>query len=426
MLCFLLKMQSPDSIVGEDNASVRTTDIAVFHELCNRERVDLKLPYNRSKHVIDRNDDRISLKSKNDLNIDVPPEFLPKQRNDGGDNPNDNILDIISKDESHDTEDKLSVISSVPFKRRSDIESQRSLKSQNKFTGHAPPQTFYNKPNVVEREEDAVMDKAALLQEIKQLQMLNPQTCILSREFTMGDSYETIQLGLYQAKQSIDIASGVNTMKDVLKVGCTGIELGCNKFAKNYVDLNGWSTEVAGSIDGQSYNAPLQQIYRKYWRNGTNGMNPFLQLAFLLLGSAGIFGLKKKFLGTGHSTNNQSAPPMPQTKVAYESQAAPPMPHNTPKMKRPSAAPIDIPQTDSPSKNNLKFTNFKPPSTPSAPSSTVSPPLPSRNPQAINNLLTPGMLDPQTITQTMAAVAPLMKTVGPMLPTMMSAMSSMA
>ena len=418
-------MQSPDSIAREDNTSVRTADIAVFHELCNRERVDLKLPYNRSKPVINTNDDQDSSnnESKNNSKTDLPPEFLTMQHT----NNDDNLLDMISRDESddHESEAKLSVISSVPFKKHRDILSQRSLKSEkswkNQTQHHGAPENFRNKIDPIQCQEDAILDKAALLQEIKQLQMLNPQTCILSREFTMNDSYETIQLGLYQAKQSIDIASGVNTMKDVLKVGCTGIELGCNKFAKNYVDLNGWSTEVAGSIDGQAYNAPLQQIYRKYWRNGTNGMNPFLQLAFLLLGSAGIFGLKKKFLGIGHSTTNQNAPPIPQTKVAYDSQPAAPMAHNTPKMKRPSAAPIDIPQTDLPSKNNLKFTNFKSPSAPSSPS------LPSTNSKApVNNLLTPGMLDPQTISQTMAAVAPLMKTVGPMLPTMMSAMSTMA
>ena len=417
-------MQSPDPNPGEDNASVRTADLAVFHELCNRERVDLKLPYNRSKPVINTNHDENSVKSnesKNNAKSDVPPEFLKTQ------GINDNFLEMVSRDDSdaNDSEAKLSVISSVPFKKRSDILSQQSINSQTSWKNERSPTNFRNKIDPVQYQEDAILDKAALLQEIKQLQMLNPQTCILSREFTMSDSYETIQLGLYQAKQSIDIASGVNTMKDVLKVGCTGIELGCNKFAKNYVDLNGWSTEVAGSIDGQSYNAPLQQIYRKYWRNGTNGMNPFLQLAFLLLGSAGIFGLKKKFLGTGHSTTNQHAPPVPQTKVSYESQAAaPPMPHNTPKMKRPSAAPIDIPQPDVPLKNNLKFTNFKAPST--APSSVLPSTVSGTSQAPVNNLLTPNMLDPQTISQTMAAVAPLMKSVGPMLPTMMSAMSSMA
>ena len=176
----------------------------------------------------------------------MPPEFLKTQ------GINDNFLEMVSRDDSdaNDSEAKLSVISSVPFKKRSDILSQQSINSQTSWKNERSPTNFRNKIDPVQYQEDAILDKAALLQEIKQLQMLNPQTCILSREFTMSDSYETIQLGLYQAKQSIDIASGVNTMKDVLKVGCTGIELGCNKFAKNYVDLNGWSTEVAGSIDG--------------------------------------------------------------------------------------------------------------------------------------------------------------------------------
>lgn len=399
--------------IVDDNASVKTTDIAVFHELCNRDRVDLQIPYKRTNNVRPPSEKQ---NKPDESQINAPPDFLETHNI-----VQEKIPEDILENRSNNTKpvdninnDVLSIISSMPYKPIVDNLSVDSRKSSQKSHIRSSKNEFARNNIHSTYEADASMDKAALLQEIKQLQMLNPNTCILSREFAMNDSYETIQLGLYQAKQSIDIASGVNTMKDVLKVGCTGIELGCNKFAKNYADLNGWSTEVATSIDGQSYNAPLQQIYRKYWRNGTNGMNPFLQLAFLLLGSAGIFGLKKKFLGTTPgNTSIPSPPPIPNSKVPYESQAA--MPHNTPRMKRPSNAPVDI--SEAAKSNDLKFTNFKPPSQGNIIQQRQLP---------TNNLLTPGMIDPRVIAQTMQAVGPLMQTVGPMLPTMMSAMSAMA
>ena len=405
-----------DPNIVDDNASVKTTDIAVFHELCNRDRVDLQIPYNRTNNVRPPSEKQ---NKSDEPQLNAPPDFLETHNI-----VQEKIPEEIFENQRHDAKppdnvknDMLSIISSIPYKPIVDnlsVDSRKSSQNSHIRSSKRNIRSTY--------EADATMDKAALLQDIKQLQMLNPNTCILSREFTMSDSYETIQLGLYQAKQSIDIASGVNTMKDVLKVGCTGIELGCNKFAKNYADLNGWSTEVATSIDGQSYNAPLQQIYRKYWRNGTNGMNPFLQLAFLLLGSAGIFGLKKKFLGTSGNTSIPSPPPIPNSKVPYESQAA--MPHNTPRMKRPSNAPVDI--SEAAKSNDLKFTNFKPPNQ----GNIQQRQLPTNNlthrQPPTNNLLTPGMIDPRLIAQTMQAVGPLMQTVGPMLPTMMSAMSAMA
>ena len=70
------------------------------------------------------------------------------------------------------------------------------------------------------------LDKASLLHELKQLQMLNPGTTIITREFSIHDSYESLQLALYQARQSVEMSSGVGTMKDFLKKGCTGVQLG--------------------------------------------------------------------------------------------------------------------------------------------------------------------------------------------------------
>ena len=57
-----------------DNASVVTYDVAIFHELCNREKVNLRLPFQKSKkHAV-------GLESQSNLDQikenDYPPGFL--------------------------------------------------------------------------------------------------------------------------------------------------------------------------------------------------------------------------------------------------------------------------------------------------------------------------------------------------------------
>jgi hypothetical protein len=259
--------------------------------------------------------------------------------------------------------------------------------------------------------DDLRVDKGTILHEIKQLQMLNPNTAIVSRELSIHDSVETLQLALFQARQSVDISSGVDTMKNFLKVGCTGLELGCNKFAKKYVNLSGWSSEVANDISGQSYNAPLQQIYRRYWRAGGSGMNPFLQLFMLLIGSAAVFALKRHFMGPAPAAGITPPPAPPQhQQVPFDSNAMP-MPHNRP-MRRPT--PMTPPAggvTGQPSAETLSFDMPMPPTTmPSQP-----PPMMPGGPGGFS-------LDPQMLQQSLSMIGPML---GPMMKTM-GAMSGAA
>ena len=266
---------------------------------------------------------------------------------------------------------------------------------------------------------DLDVDKASLLHEIRQLQMLNPSTAIVPRELSINDSYETLQLALFQAKQSVDIASGVNTMKDFLKIGCTGIELGASKFGRGMVDLQGWSSEIANDIGGQSYNTPLQQIYRRYWRAGGQGMNPFVQLLLLLVGSAAVFAIKRKFLGGGGGPSMEAptqAPPMPSVPTSFESQ---PMPMNRPKMRRPSTAPAmdGVPTMSSTAKPSAGETTG-----PTIDFSDVSEPTPVAPMFPSFPTSTPGKMPPinaQALQQSMNAMMPMMNS---MMPVIMNSM----
>lgn len=261
-------------------------------------------------------------------------------------------------------------------------------------TPSPPPVAFHNHTDGLE------LDKASLLHEIRQLQLLNPGTALVARDVSMSDSYETLQLTLFQARQSVEISSGVNTMKNFLKIGCTGIELCSSKFSRGYVDLNGWSSEVAAEINGDSYNAPLQQIYRRYWRNGGQGMNPFLQLALLLVGSAAVFAIKRKFFG---GSQGLAPPPPPPRQGAAPSTA---MPHNRPTMKRPTPAPHAISEVKPDGGGGgLDFTEVD-----------TGDPAGS----GLGGLAGAGMMNmnPDALAASLSAMAPLMQSVGPMLSAM--------
>jgi hypothetical protein len=449
------------------DSGLRDSEIAIFHELANRERVDLKrptpyrqqggtnvpVPSNTPSVCSDKSMDSLRLLLGED---DLPPGFIkPSISSTGQDDPfvppqfrgTRPVVDTPRagfregesplrgdhtdvplrewtpfgtmgsfpvKPGSPDRDDALSMSSSTP-------PSVHHVRTNNRFVNNTPPSDVFDgrpfdhadrgdrshgrrefdargepKRNVDDRshtrrymrrtrpvsgrvdgsgnnsdsgtssvrasgERALDIDKASILHEIRQLQMLNPGTAVVSREVSISDSYESLQLVLYQTKQSVEIASGVSTMKDFLKIGCTGIELSATKFGRGHVDLRGWSSEIARDVNGHSYSAPLQQIYRRFYRSGGGGMNPFLQLVLLLLGSATVFALKQKFMGGGGSGGGGSSlspgggsgydangkphadntPPAPGSRVPFDTN--PPMPHNRPKMKRPGAPPHDIP-----------------------------------------------------------------------------------
>jgi len=407
----------------EDTTSEQR-DMAIFQELCNREEIDLnQKPY-----------------QSDNVTVEKPPPEPPKNLFD--DEKNDlNSFILSGNGKLAKPPPEPEVISNVnlneslppgflgsQFKTSSEVPPMEftvpkpKLRRESSMVSHHSERSFGERPST----KNLDVDKASLLHEIKQLQMLNPTTAVTGRDFSLDDSYETLQLGLFQVKQSVEIASGVNTMKDFLKMGCTGLELGCNKFGRGYVNLNGWSGEVCGDINGpaSSYNAPLQQIYRKYWRNGGTGMNPFLQLVFLLLGSATVYGLKKKFLGTAStSVPMKTNPPGPSMGPVQDTNTQA-MPHNRPKsMKRPSIPANMQKQTQ----NNLSFNQFEnfgsnipkptadvqiPNNAPTIPGMGTTPNVPSMGTMGGMG----GMqIDPQMLATAMKAVAPMMANLGPMM-----------
>ena len=112
----------------------------------------------------------------------------------------------------------------------------------------------------------------------------------LTREYTLADSLEDMQFELKSHLAHLDEESSVAMMRDFMRVACSGLEMGCSRFG--WLELDGWSAEVCDDI--RKYDPALSGLYRKYFRRGSS--SPETQLLMGLIGSMGLFHVKKKFL----------------------------------------------------------------------------------------------------------------------------------
>lgn len=187
-------------------------------------------------------------------------------------------------------------------------------------------------------------EKKMFLQEINRMRDAGATT---TRMYTDEDSLADIEFEHNRIKCNEEQISAVNFMKDMIKLGATGIELANSKF--KLLRLNRWSADVTS--DMERYNRPLSKIYQRYWRKGS--VSPFVELAFLLFGGLIFHHFKNVLFGVG---GNQ---PPPQQQAQPNAGMAPPsrnvpfsMPNHSPAqggakrrtMRRPKRAPAMAPQ----------------------------------------------------------------------------------
>lgn len=116
----------------------------------------------------------------------------------------------------------------------------------------------------------------------------------LTRDYTIADNLDDMTFELQRHLSNIEEESTVSMMRDVLRVMCTGIEMGNARFGP-WLELDGWSAEVTSDIN--RFDPALSGLYRKYFRRGTS--SPEMQMVTALAGSVSVYHLKKKFLGKG-------------------------------------------------------------------------------------------------------------------------------
>ena len=141
-----------------------------------------------------------------------------------------------------------------------------------------------------ERDEE----KQNMLFELRRMKMTHPGLS-LTREYTMSDKHEDIEYEFKRQTLALETKGNVDFMKDMLKLGCSGIELASSKM--RILSLDGWSDAACSDMD--RYTGPLERCYRKVWRKG-GSVNPFLELAFALISSIAMFHFKSRMgLPTG-------------------------------------------------------------------------------------------------------------------------------
>lgn len=158
------------------------------------------------------------------------------------------------------------------------------------------PSAFTNRhPTCV---EEIQREKQGYLLELEKWKM---QGITTTKQFSMNDSLDDIQFEYDRIKMNMDTVSGVNFMKDAMKLMFTGVELANSKMGP-ILQLDGWSSEVTS--DMQKYNNCLEKIYKKHWRKGS--MAPESELAFMVVGSMLVFHFKAKFFGNVRSGHGLS------------------------------------------------------------------------------------------------------------------------
>ena len=182
-------------------------------------------------------------------------------------------------------------------------------------------------------------EKKLLMREFHSLRAQHPSIVQPDDRIGPNAHFDDVQLALAQAKNSVEVSAGTDTLKDGLRIGTTGLEYIAPKISRKLINLDGWSSEVTSDVNSGRYDTVLAALYRKYWRSGSGGIasNPLMQLLFMLLASAGIFAFKRKFDMPGSPSPAPSSKPAPSS-ASFEtsqSEASSLKEHNRPRMRPP-------------------------------------------------------------------------------------------
>ena len=143
-----------------------------------------------------------------------------------------------------------------------------------------------SKTTGVFEEEEELLEKQQVLLDMERLKLQGIQ---LSKNWTVNDRLDDMQFEVRRHLMHVDEQNNISMMRDGMKLACTALEMGSQRF--NILELNGWSAEVCS--DMKRYDHALGRLYRKYWKKGFSN-SPEMELAFALVGSAGMFHFKKK------------------------------------------------------------------------------------------------------------------------------------
>lgn len=154
--------------------------------------------------------------------------------------------------------------------------------------------------------EETEAEKHAVLLDLERLRQGGAR---LTREWSMRDSLDDMQVEARRLTSTMDEANAINTMKDMMRLGFAGVEFLNSRIPM--LELDGWAESV--SKDLSKYDSAMGKIYRKYWQR-SNASSPEAEILLGLGSSLVMHHAKNKFrkrAAARKTSADRQPPPVP-------------------------------------------------------------------------------------------------------------------
>ena len=154
--------------------------------------------------------------------------------------------------------------------------------------------------------EETEAEKHAVLLDLERLRQGGAR---LTREWSMRDSLDDMQVEARRLTSTMDEANAINTMKDMMRLGFAGVEFLNSRVPM--LELDGWAESV--SKDLGKYDSAMGKIYRKYWQR-SNASSPEAEILLGLGSSLVMHHAKNKFrkrAAARKTSADRQPPPVP-------------------------------------------------------------------------------------------------------------------
>jgi hypothetical protein len=159
----------------------------------------------------------------------------------------------------------------------------------------------YNQPSgPVKSYEETQQEKSYYLSQLKRLEKKGN---VISRKYTMEHTLDEIRGEVIRIKKEQDMDNSIDYLRQGLMFCVSTIEMADNKYDFG-AQLGGWSQNVMGNIE--SYDGVFEELYDKYSNSMT--VMPEIKLISMLAGSAFMFSLQKKIVGSTSGNTTATTP----------------------------------------------------------------------------------------------------------------------
>jgi hypothetical protein len=166
--------------------------------------------------------------------------------------------------------------------------------------GNIPPQHRYSEddPVVRTRKQIALLD----------LEKLRLQKKVLTRNFTMDDPLSEMLVEIEGHESNDNMVTMTTNILEFAKMVPYGIVMVNQKIKLLKVNEE-WAEDFTKQENMVKMQSPIEKIYKRFLKRAS--MNPFLEIAMILVTSLVVWDLKCRFVGSGKERRKQTAPAEP-------------------------------------------------------------------------------------------------------------------